>query len=366
MRTTEHSVDAGRGRPHWARILANALLAAAAGAALLAGCSGSHRAAPISREARAIEVATFAVGGRGGSLLLPGRIRAGEEVTLTAKLAARLTSLAAREGARVRRGDAIARFEDPETRRALASARADASAAELAALIATRQAARMESLFAAQVVSARDREVAEAQQRAAQAQLESARATLERLDAGTTVRAPFDGVVVRLLADPGADLSPGAALAEVRSESGAELECEVPEHAVTRLERESLAMQVGEGAWRPVRLVRLAGMTDWRTRSRLARLAFDGSAEPGAFARLAIGGASDEGGESSVPKASLVARGALRGVYVVEGDRVHLRWLQLGREQGQRVEVLAGLTAGERYAVAPDSLREGDAVTIQP
>lgn len=366
MRTPPDFAVAGRGRPHPVRILANALLIAAVGAALLSSCAKEHDATPAAGEARTVTALTFTTGATGGAIVVPGRIRAEEEVTLTARLAARLTSLRAREGARVRRGDVIAIFDAPETRRALAASRAELASAELAAVVASRQAARMDSLFASQVISARDREMAESQQRAAQAQLEAARSMLEMMTSGSSVRAPFDGVVVRVHVDPGADMSPGAPLVDLRSDGGVELECDVPEDAASRLAASTLAMQVGNGAWRPARLVRLEGMTDWRSRSRTARLRFAGSAEPGAFARLAIGGTPGEAGDGSVSRASLVARGALSGVFVLEDGRAHLRWLKLGRSRGERVEVLSGLEPGERYASVPDSLRDGAAVTIRP
>jgi RND family efflux transporter MFP subunit len=266
----------------------------------------------------------------------------------------------------VRRGDPIAVFDAPETRRALTAARADVASADLALAVAARQEARTESLFAAHVISDRDRDVARAERRSADARLESARAVFEVLASGATVRAPFDGVVVRVHADPGADLSPGAPLADLRSSAGLEVVADVPEGDLARLATSALSVQVEDGSWRPARLARLEGMTNWRTRSRTAHLTFDGDADPGAYARLAIGARSNTAGDGSVPAASLVTRGALSGVFVIEASQARLRWLKLGRVRGARVEVLAGLEPGERFALAPESLADGAAVEIRP
>lgn len=354
-------------RPH-GRILANTALLAWTAVLLLSGCGG--RGAPAHDTAALapveVAVATFGAGVPGADVVLPARVKAAEEVTLTARLGARLTALRAREGARVRRGDPIAVFDAPETRRALAATRADVASAELGLAVAGRQAARMESLFAGRVVSERDHEVAGAEQRSAVARLESARAAFDALASGSIVRAPFDGVVVRIHADPGADLAPGAPLADLRSSAGLEVVADVPEADAARLATAALSVQVGEGPWRPARLARLEGMTDWRSRSRTAHLTFDGDAEPGAYARLALGTHPDATGDGSVPAASLVARGALSGVFVIDADRARLRWLKLGRARGERVEVLAGLEPGERFAIVPGSLADGAPVKVRP
>jgi hypothetical protein len=56
-----------------------------------------------------------------------------------------------------------------------------------------------------------------------------------------------------------------------------------------------------------------------------------------------------------IPAAAVVRRSEITGVYVVgEQGRVTLRQLRIGREAPQgRVEVLAGLEAGERVALDP-------------
>lgn len=350
------------------RIVAKTLSLACAAAITLGGCGA--RGAPsrnASRPPAEVTVATFDPGVPGGDIIVvPARVKASEEVTVTARLQARLTALRAREGARVRHGDPIAVFDAPETRRALAAARAEVASAELASVVATRQEARLESLFAARAVSDRDREVAGAERRSADARLQSARASLEALESGSIVRAPFDGVVVRIHADPGADLSPGTPVADLRSSEGIEAVADVPEGDVSRLATSALAVQVGDGPWRPARLARLDGMTDWRTRSRTAHLTFQGEAEAGAYARLALGTRPDAAGDGSVPLASLVTRGALSGVFVVEGNQARLRWLKLGRSRGERVEVLGGLEPGEVFALVPDSLADGDPVRVRP
>jgi multidrug efflux pump subunit AcrA (membrane-fusion protein) len=55
-----------------------------------------------------------------------------------------------------------------------------------------------------------------------------------------------------------------------------------------------------------------------------------------------------------VPAAAVVRRGELTAVYVLADSTRQLRQVRLGnRVDGDAVEVLAGLSAGERVAVDP-------------
>jgi len=55
----------------------------------------------------------------------------------------------------------------------------------------------------------------------------------------------------------------------------------------------------------------------------------------------------------------------LRVAVLDSADRVHLRSVDLGRNYGQTVEVLGGITASDRLVLNPsDSLAEGDQVAL--
>lgn len=330
------------------------------------GCGpSSHPAAkPAARTAVVIETVVLDSAST-GALILPGRIKAREEVLLAARTSGRVTRLPVHEGEAVRAGEVLASFDAPESRRALAAAQRELEAATLGFEVARRQAARMDSLFASGVAATHDREVAASARQSADARLEAARSALESLDAALTIRAPFDGVVARRFVDPGADVSTGAPLMALRSAGGTEIVVPIPEAALPAVTAGRFVFQVGAGPWRPAHLSRLEGMTDYSTRTRTARLLPEGGPvpEPGAFARVRL--------ESSrlpdpplplLPATSIVRRGALTGAYVVEDGHAVLRWLKLGREQGGSVEVLSGLFPGERVAKIAAGLADGTPV----
>ncbi len=304
-----------------------------------------------------------------GAMILPGRIKAREEVVLASRIAGRVTRLAAFEGDAVDEGQVLAVFDAPESRRALAAARRELEAATLAGEVARRQSARMDSLFSAGVAASHERELAASAARGAEARHEAARAALESLDAALTLRAPFDAVVARRFVDAGADVAPGSPLVELRSVGSTEIVVPVPEAALPALESGRFAFRVDGGAWRPARLTRLEGMTDFATRTRTARLAPAGGPPPapGAFARVRLESeALPDPPLPVLPASSIVRRGALTGAFVIEGERAVLRWLKLGRDQGDAVEVLSGLFPGERVARDAAGLSDGAPLRVKP
>jgi RND family efflux transporter MFP subunit len=234
-----------------------------------------------------------------------------------------------------------------------------------------RQESRMDSLYAGHVAALRELEGAQAERRAAEAGWAQARAQVDQMSSGTAIEAPFAGVVVRRHADVGATAGPGQPLLDIRSDVAGEITVDVPESELARLASGGAQAQVGDGEWRAATLVRVDGMTDFTTRSRVARFRFANGAapEPGAFARVRLAGggrAADPRtpGTLSVPAGALVRRGGLTGVYVADAGVARLRWLRIGRERSEGVEVLAGLAAGDDVVVAPAGLEDGRSLRV--
>lgn len=345
------------------------LLALAAAAA--AGCAGSHSESKSPAAGPAVSVRVLhPAAGAGDAIVLPARVTAREEVTLTARLAARLTALPLREGDHFRAGQLLAAFDAPETRAALDGARAGLAAATLARDLARKQEARMDSLFHERVAALRELEGAQAERRAAEAAWAQARAQVDGFESGAGLTAPFAGVVVRRHADPGVTVGPGQPLLDIRSDTVGEITASVPESELARLDGAVRAeFQVGDGDWAPAVLVRADGMTDAGTRSRVARFrpANGAALEAGAFARVRLAGSAKAAAAPvtlSLPVGALVRRGGLTGVYVAEDGVARLRWLRVGRSDGGRVEVLAGLGADDAVILEPAGLTDGRAVTV--
>lgn len=351
---------------------------ALAAAAIVAGCGGGDKAVPPDSSAPVtVPVMVVRAGAAGDDLLLPGRVEAREEVTLSSRIAGRVTSLPLSGGAPFREGAVLVRFDAPEAREALAAAEAAWNAARTRFGLARRQEARYDTLYASGVAALRELEVVRAERETAGAAERGAAAAASERRAAVEIRAPFAGVVVRRRADQGAEVGPGAPLLDIRSRGSGLVAVAIPEREAERV-RGPVSIQIGDGPWRPATLVRVDGMIDPLSRTRMARFrprdGGEAALEAGAFARVRLGGAASRdatrggagasaaaGGASdfTIPAGAFVHRGSLAGVYVVRDGRAALRWLRVGREAGESVTVLAGLDLGDSIALDPTGLEDG-------
>ena len=67
-----------------------------------------------------------------------------------------------------------------------------------------------------------------------------------------------------------------------------------------------------------------------------------------------------------VPKAAVKTADGTSIVFVLKDDRVERRAVRVGLENGDQVELVSGVSAGERVVVdAPQTLKDGDKVKVQ-
>jgi RND family efflux transporter MFP subunit len=368
---TPQTLDSDRSKARLQRILADSLrraFVAALIAGVAAGC-GPNRPSSGAREAAPVRITTRTAGQgqESGTWILGGRVRALEEATVRATIAARVTAFPVAEGAAFRAGDLLVIFGATESREAVRSAAARAVAARLRDEEASRQARRLDSLFVRGVVALRDRDLARQDAQLAASEFAAAVAASEQVQAGARVRAPFAGTVTRRLVEPGADVVPGQPLLELYSASGEEIAVALPESRAAGLAAMRFEIQTQDaGPWTPARVTRSEGALDpaSRTRTVYLRPAEIGALGPGAFVRVRLFTAPSA--RIVVPTASLVTRGGLTGLYVVRDGRARLRWVRPGDVSGDGAEILAGLDAGEAYAVDPAGLLDGVRVEDRP
>lgn len=207
------------------------------------------------------------------AVTLPGVTRPEHSATLGVPFDGLITELPVQEGVRVRKGDIIAVLDDRVAQQALRVSQTDAAhdASVIRARAVLRRATdalrRAETAYAAgamndeQIEEARHRrDIADADLRfagevfdKAQAQLELTRAELE----SHRIRAPFDGVVARVYAEPGEVLSPGELLADIIAPERALVDLYLPAEraiALRRGDRIALALAEPVNAVVPARL----------------------------------------------------------------------------------------------------------------
>jgi RND family efflux transporter MFP subunit len=291
--------------------------------------------------------------------ILEGVTEAVNRSTVSAQTAGRIQEILFDVNDVVTQGATIIRLRDAEQRAGLARVEAGTREAEARFNEAQAEYQRVKGIYARNLVAKAEMDAATAALDAARARLEAARAEVararEELD-NTVIKAPYGGVVLERhvsigeSVQPGQPLMTGFSLEELRVVTG------VPQRAIEVVRRHGQARVLLDDE-RAVAAEKLTffpyadpASNVFRVRVYLPRNT--PGLYPGMFVKTAflVGNAE----RLLVPRQTVVHRGEVSAVYVVDGDRVSLRQVRIGRGvDGGQLTALAGLEAGEQVALDP-------------
>lgn len=304
------------------------------------------------------------------SLEFDGVVEAVRAATVAAQVAGTIVGVEVAEGDRVEAGSILLRIDARIADRQAAAneARLASARADLAAM--SRDVERQRRLHRENFISAAALERAEAGLAAARARVDAlvAETNAAHVQRGLHVlRAPFAGVVADVPVSDGDMAMPGMALVDLYDPTALRVAVSVPQTVAARLDDAlALRLEVPDSASGPVTLPVTAiqpqpvvDATTHTARLRIALPAADAAVTPGMFARLHIVLPDDRDGTRMeapvlVPVEAIVRRAELTGLYVLDqSGRPLLRQVRIGRAIDGRVEVLAGVSAGERVFIDP-------------
>jgi len=344
-------------------------------AAVIALAPGGVRAAADAPPAGP-QVPVVSVGAHtaGAALTLDGSLQAVRQSTLSAQASGRIASLSVKAGDRVKAGQVLAVIDDRATQAGVAQAQAGVAQAEAQLANAQAHFERTRDLRAQGFVAQAALDTAQAQFRAAQAGAAAARAgqTQSSLAQGfTRLTAPYDGWVLQTHAEAGNLAMPGSPVLTVYAPQPIRAVVHVPASLqATARQAQQIEIQLpGTERWvRPAAQASLpaADPVSQTVEWRLDLSAADGADQvPGRSVRVRFVGAPATAAAAPaaqrlvVPASAVLRRGELTAVYVVtargEGQPAGfaLRAVRTGAAQGDGVEILAGLKAGDRVALDP-------------
>lgn len=303
----------------------------------------------------------------GTSFGFDGVVEAVRQTTVAAQVAGAVVELKVKAGDRVNAGQLLLRIDARAAEQAVAASDAQSQSARAALALATNEFERQQQLFRQNYISKAALERAEAEFKATQAQLNAqlAQAGVARTQTGFhLVRAPYAGVVAEVPVTLGDMAQPGRPLVTLYDPSALRITASVPQSVASRLApgwlpRAELPGQPAAGQWVTPTRFQVLPTADAATHTVPLRAELPSGlagVAPGQFARLWLPLPAGAGASVSVPASAVVRRAELTAVYVLaEGGKPLLRQVRLGRAEAGRVEVLSGLSAGERVVTDPQA-----------
>lgn len=337
------------------------LLLALLGASLLSAC---ERAAPPAPGAIPVRLETVGSTAPDNVIALPGTVAARTESQLGLRVSGRLSARPADRGDQVKAGTLLATLDPVPLQLAVQSAEAQLTQARSAAAQARSDVTRNQTLVARGALAKADFERMETAQATAAAQLRAAASQLERARtdlADATLRAPHDGLITAIWAEPGQVIAAGAPVVSLAYAGEQEVQADVPEHLVTRIApgtaaQVALLEQPGQSFPATVREVAPAADPVTRTfRIRLTVPGLDRHARLGMSTTVTLPRqAGDHAAAWALPLSALLQHEGAPAVWVLPPDAEHLtlRPVTIGRLGTDHFTVLDGLAAGERVVTA--------------
>lgn len=370
-----------------------------AAAALFAGCGPAEKPDRTSdRTVSGVSLETIHLQTLPDTYEVVGTIRSAVTSTLGAELSGTVREIRVKPGDRVKSGNLLALLDDRSPRAQLAAAEAgvaeskeglteadqalQAATAErklaevtyrryqdlLAKTSATQQEfdsadARYKSALASEAAAEARKRQMEARGQQAQSQQKSA----ETLFSYSRIVSPINGVVTAKLVDPGTLVMPGTPVFTVEDAAHYRLEASVPEELLSSVRQGQQVPVSTERVQLTGSVVEVVPAADPGSRTFLVKLALPSpcSCRSGEYgkAKFPIG----ERKVLAVTRVAVVERGQLEGVYVVDSRGIaEYRLVKTGKSFGDRIEILSGVSDGDRVAASLlDRLSDGVRVETQ-
>ena len=332
-----------------------------------------------------------------------GYVTARLQSTVSSKVTGRIVEVLVEEGMAVAEGQVLARLDDTTERSYLALAEAQLGAARGAqAELEVRYAearldlGRQRRLLEQRLIGQADLDAAQAEADSLRARIANQREQVvvaeREIDVrrtaleDTVIRAPFSGVAISKDAQPGEMISPVSAgggftrtgVCTIVDMSSLEIEVDVNESYINRVSpaQRVLATLDAYPDWQiPASVITTIPAADRQRATVLVRIAFDELGDPRILPDMGVNVAFLEAGPPPgeavadapprlwIPSEALRSDGGTQVVFVARGETVERRAVTTGLEDGGDVEVLAGVTAGERVVIeGPAELADGDRV----
>lgn len=279
-----------------------------------------------------------------------------KKVDILAEVGGQVTDIIAEEGAFVKKGDLLARLDDREQKIALEQERINRDQQK-------REVERLKSMHEQDLIS--DKEYADVQY-----QYELARNKYEQAALRyewTRIRAPFDGVVTERAVDPGEHINIGSKLFVLADTEPLELEMYLPESELKSIavgQAVEITPDINPDMKFSGQVIRVAPEVDQRTGTVKVTAVSRGGGFPGSFVRVKII-TDTRDGTMAVPRRSVVADAGERYVFVAEADTVRRVKVEVGYEDEEFTEILAGVAETDTVVTAGvGAIREGTKIKV--
>jgi multidrug efflux system membrane fusion protein len=321
----------------------------------LAGC---HKSAPPAAEARQVQTIAVTLTPDDQESSYTGDVRPRWESALGFRVPGKIVSRAVDVGARVVKGQLLARLDPEDQRLGAESARQQLVAARSDFEQAKADLARYKDLFSKGFISAAEYDKRKWTYDTASARLEQSTAQLElnrNQTAYTQLHADMDGVVTAVQAEVGQVVTPGQAVIKVARLEQKEVAVNVPENRLGELKAANdvdITLWATPGKVYQGHIREISPSADAVTRTYTVKVTVldpDATVQLGMTANVFLKRNGTHLRVARLPLTALFQNGEQPAVWIIDPktNQVQLKTVQIGRYTQDYVTVVSGLNEGD-------------------
>ena len=345
---------------------------------LVVSCGSDHKTPTTeSMDPIAVKVSNLQTDNDNPFVTASGKIEAINSANLSTRMMGYVNKIYVKVGDKVRKGQLLISINNADLQAKRAQVNANITKATAAFNIAEKDYNRFKNLYKENSASQKEMDDMTAHYEMSKAGLEAANQMKNEIDAQfayVDIRSPFNGIITNKFIEVGDMANPGIPLIAVESPKSFKVTAMVPESDISQI-KSGTKVKVHV---KSINKMLPGNVTEVSTSAKntggqyLVKIVLDKTNDrilSGMFSTVQFPVEKNENTTSIIliPSNAIIKNGGLKGVYTVsEQNTALLRWLRLGKTYGDKVEVLSGLNADEKYIISADAkLFNGAKVTIQ-
>ena len=345
----------------------------------LTSCGGDKKELIKGEPAIAVKLSGISADTNSNFVTASGKIEADKSANISTRMMGYVTKVHVQMGQKVSAGQLLVSINNTDLQAKKAQVNASIIQATAGYNNAKKDYDRFVNLFKQQSASQKELDDMTARYEIAKAGLEGAKQMRNEVTAQfnySNITAPFSGVVTSTFVKEGDMANPGMPLLSIEGASKLLVTAMVSENDIVAIKKGMLVRVLVKssnktlsGTVTEVSISTANSGGQYLVKINLDKT--DSSILSGMFVNVQFPIENDTKVEQTdqtlVLKTALIQKGQLNGVYTIgSGNVAILRWLRIGKDYGDQVEVLSGLAANESYIISAEGkLYNGALVQVQ-
>lgn len=337
----------------------------------LAACGGGNNNETVIAKDNPVMVTVARPGENttGTNIIASGVVEAAQTANISTRVMGYINKIYVKVGDHVQAGQLLVSINSNDILAKRAQTDAMISQAQAALANAQKDYDRFTVLYNKQSASAKELDNVTLQYNAAKANLEAAKQMRNEANAQLSyanITAPFSGVVTQKLLDAGSIANPGMPILTIEQNSSLQVSAAIPESQISLLQQNSEATIVVKSTGKTLKgnVAQVSESSQFSGGQYLIKINIADKDKEGLYAGMYVNVSipvkqkvetSADAGAVLVPQTAIVYKDQLTGLYTISNNNTALlRWVRLGNNYGNNVEVLSGLSKDENFIVSAD------------